>query len=40
MGVQENVATIRKAKAIRAKITLRKNERLKRTSGPKGDDVG
>jgi len=32
--------TIRKAKTIRATIILRKNERLKTTSGYKGYDVG
>jgi len=40
MGAQENVVTIRKAKPIRDTIILRENERLKTTSGPKGDDVG
>jgi hypothetical protein len=38
MGDQESVATIRKT--IRATIIPRENERLKTTSGPKGDDVG
>jgi hypothetical protein len=40
MGAQENMATIRKAHTITAIIILRENERLKTTSGPKGDDVG
>jgi len=40
MDAQENVATIRNARTIRATIILRENERLKTTSGPKGDDVG
>jgi hypothetical protein len=34
MGAEENVATIRKTKTIRATIILRENERLKTTSGP------